>query len=247
MPPNWGGELELFILCFTRCAVMLSLSPPLSWRHFPMALRLGVAAVLAVPVMLSLSTAAPHVAGGLYALLLLREAAIGAALGLGLYLLVTAGLAAGTLVETGLGLPDDEEGPLATLLLLLIIVFFTQLGGLPWLVGALRESYVLAPVGTRLPELGGWSEMLYWPSRMLATMLALAAPIVLATILASWLVASLQRCLPGLRAEQLAPAARHVAAVLALALVVPLLGAFVLGGMSEAATAATRVLLRIGQ
>ena len=247
MSPNWGGESALFVLCFTRCAVMLSLSPPLSWRQFPMALRLGVAAVLAVPVMLSLSAAAPEVAGGLYVLLLLREAAIGAALGLGLWLLVTAGLAAGTLAETGLGLPDDEEGPLATLLLLLIMVFFVQLGGLPWLAGALRESYALAPLGTRLPELCRWSEVLYWPGRMLATMLALAAPIILATILASCLVASIQRCLPGLRAEQLAPAARHLAVLLALVVVAPLVGAFVLGGMSEAATAATQVLLRIGR
>jgi len=247
MSPKCGVETALFVLCFTRCAVMLSLSPPLSWRHFPMALRLGVAAVLAVPVMLSLNTAAPEVSGGLYALLLLREAAIGAALGLGLWLLVTAGLAAGSLAETGLGLPDDAEGPLATLLGLLIIVFFVQLNGLPWLAGAVRESYALAPLGTRLPELSRWSEAVYWPGRMLVTMLALAAPLVLATVLASWLVASIQRCLPGLRAEQLAPAARHLAVLLALVVVAPLLGAFVLGGMSEAATAATQVLLRMGR
>ena len=245
--PGAQAHLPLFLLCFTRCAVMLSLSPPLSWRQFPMALRMGVAAVMAAALMLSLSAAAPQVATGLYALLVLREAAVGAVLGLTLWLLVTAGLAAGHLMETGLGLPAEEEGPLATLLPLLIIVYFVQLNGLPWLVGALRESYVLAPPGGPLPEWSGWFEVLYWPGRMLATMLALAAPIVLATMLASWLVASIQRCLPGLHAEQLAPAARHLVVLLALVVAAPLFGAFVLGGMSEAAATATRVLLAMGR
>ena len=248
MPHQWPGLAAAFVLCFTRCAGDAQPGAAAELAAFPDGAAAGCGggaggagdAVAGRP-------ATPAVTAGCYGLLLVREVAVGAALGLGLWLLVTAGLAAGNLAQAGLGMSEEEEGPLATLLLLLILVFFVQLNGLPWLAGTLRKSYVLAPLGTSLPEASRWHEVIYWPGRMFATMLTLAAPLVLATVLASWLVASIQRCLPGLRAEQLGPAARHLAAILALVLVAPLLGAFVLGQMNAAAAAATQVLLRVGR
>lgn len=237
--------LPLAVLVFARCAGAVCLAPPVNWRHFPFALRLAAAAVLTAP--LSLSLQGPRLidfsAG--YPLLLVREVAAGAALGLGLWLLVSAGLAAGHLMQPEAAGEGEEEAPLATLLMLLMILFFVQLNGLPWLVNALRESYNLLPLTLEGGAVERWQGLVYWPGRFFAVMLTLAAPVVLATALASLLVASLQRCLPGLHSNQIAPAARHLAAIVSLMIVAPLLGAFVLGEMGHASQAAAALLLHV--
>ncbi|MHB8995936.1 MAG: flagellar biosynthetic protein FliR [Armatimonadota bacterium] len=232
--------LPLFALAFARCAGMVCLAPPLNWRPVPLGLRLAVGAVLAVPLMLSLPPVAPSLAGPLYLALLVREVAVGALLGLGLWLLVTAVASAGHMIDPMTG---DGEQPLATFLVILTIVFFVQLDGLPWLVAALRESYNLLPLDARTGSWGNWQSVVYMPGRMFIIMLSLAAPLVLAVILASALMASIQRCLPALQTGQLLSSARHLTTLLALILVAPLLGMFVLGEMNYAAQAASRVLL----
>ena len=244
MVPSWLPWLPLFVLAFARCAGMVCLAPPLNWRHFPFALRLAVAAVLAVPLLLCLPAQPSSLSAGVYLALLVREVAVGAALGLGLWLLVTAAASAGQMIDAGSG-EGATERPLAVFLTLLVIVFFVQLNGLPWLVSALRESYNLLPLSSALGPVSQWHEVVYLPARMFVTTLTLAAPIVLAVILASALVTSLQRCLPALQTGQLGPAARHLTALLALVVVAPLLGMFVLGEMTYAAQAASRVLLEV--
>lgn len=244
-PDQWLTWLPYGLLVFARCAGAVCLAPPVNWRHFPVALRLAVAAVLSVPLALALHLAAPPGFTPDYPLLLVREVAAGAALGLGLWLLVSAGLAAGHLMAPEMPPEGEEETPLATLLMLLVILFFVQLNGLPWLVNALRESYHLLPLTGGMGAVGSWRELVYWPGRYFAVMLALAAPVVLATALASLLVSGLQRCLPGLHSEHLAPAARHLAALMSLLIVAPLLGALVLGEMNRVSQAAALLLWHV--
>lgn len=244
MPPSWLPWLPLFALAFARCAGMVCLAPPLNWRHFPFGLRLAVAAVLSVPLMLCLPATTPVLPSGLYLALLVREVAVGAALGLGLWLLVTAAASAGQMIDAG-PVAGPSERPLATFLTVIVIVLFVQLNGLPWLVSALRESYNLLPLGSPVGAVSRWQEAVYLPGRLFVAMLALAAPAVLAVILGSALVTSLQRCLPALQTGQLGSAARHLTALLALVVVAPLLGVFVLGEMTHAAQAASRVLLEV--
>lgn len=245
MPETWLQWLPFAVLVFARCAGAICLAPPVNWRHFPLALRLAVAAVLTTPLALSLHPPAAVGFSTQYPLLLVREVAAGAALGLGLWLLVSAGLAAGHLMRPEAESDGEEEGPLATLLALLVILFFVQLNGLLWLVNALRDSYNLLPLTHGAGAAEQWQGALYYPGRFFAVMLALAAPVVLATALASLLVSSLQRCLPGLHTEQIAPAVRHLAAIMSLMVVAPLLGAFVLDEMNQVSQAAAAVLLHV--
>lgn len=234
--------LPLFVLAFARCAGMVCLAPPLNWRPVPLGLRLAAAAVLAVPLMLSLPPVQPVLAPALYLALLVREVAVGALLGLGLWLMISGVSSAGHLMDTG---ASESTSPLTTFLVILTIVFFVQLDGLPWLVTALRESYNLLPLNARLGPFSNWHGVVYMPGRMFVIMLSLAAPVVLAVVLSSAFVASIQRCLPALQAGQLIPAARHLATLLALVVIAPLLGMFVLGEMNYVAQAATRVLLEV--
>lgn len=256
MPQTWLVQLPLLILAFARCAGALCLAPPLAWRHFPVGLRLAVAAVLSLPLVLvlqlpgcsALVNGGGWLPSGAFLALLAREVATGAVLGLGLWLLVFAAAAGGRLAESGLFEEvEEDEGPLGTLLVLLVILFFLQLNGLPWLLNALRESYQLLPLAAGADSLEVVRACLYWPARLFGNLLLVGAPLLVATLLASWLVASVQRCLPGLSAAQAAPAARHLALLLALLAVVPLFGGLVLGQLTDVAQAASEALLRLAR
>ncbi len=240
--PLWG-------LVFARAAGLLALAPPTGWRHFPPVLRLAAAAVLALPLTLAVLPDQPQVlALPVYAAAVLREAAVGLLMGAGLWLLVWGAFAAGHLqdVMSGLGAADDEEGgPLANLFAVVAVVFFVQLNGLHWLVAFFRQSFALLPPGheASLVGAGGW---VYWPALFFAGLLQLAAPVVLATVLAGLLVGSLQRVLPDLRASETLPAVRALMTLLALALVAPLLGAVLLGQINTVAEATARWLMGLG-
>lgn len=240
LPEPGGGAPVLYLLVFARCAGLLCLSPPLVWRPLPLPLRLGVAAVIALPVTALVGEAPPLLGSGAYVSLVVREAALGMILGLGLWLLVAAGQAAGQVAETGVYAPVEEEGPLAALLGLVVIVFFVQLGGLTWLVKTLQLSYAIAPLTAHY---AGLPPGLAWlPALLFVSLAALAAPVVLATVLASWLVASVQRCLPGLQSAEVGPALRHLAVLTSLVVMAPLLGSFVLGELTRVATATGQLL-----
>ncbi len=245
-----GPELwALWGLTFARTAGLLALAPPTGWRHFPPSLCLAFAAVVAVPLSL---TAAPHEALVLghaaHAAAVVREAAIGLLMGLGLWLLVWGACAAGHLQDmmAGFAAPDEaEEGPLAQLFAAAALVFFVQLGGLHWLVTFLRQSYGLLPVaqGADLTAAAPWLSV---PGLYFVGLLQLAAPAVLAVVLVGLPVASLQRVLPDLRATELLPAARAAMTLLALAAVAPLLGAALLGQLATVAAATARWLAAAG-
>ena len=252
MIESWLHYLPLTGLAFARCAGAFLLAPPTGWRHFPVLLRLGVAAVVAVPLSLSLAPLMPAsaVPVGDWLLMLVKEVAVGLAIGLGLWLLVWGFFVAGHLGEVTI-LPTEEEegGPLARLLYLVAILLFLQLNGHHWLLAFLRDSYSLAPAG--LAEVGrltttasGW---LYWPGRMLLISLSAAAPWVLAIVLASAMTAALDRCLVGAQVAQLGGGVRYLTALVALIVTLPLLGGFLLGQVDAAAADIARVIAALGR
>ena len=180
-----------------------------------------------------------------YVLLLVTEFALGLVIGLAIWLVVWGFFAAGHLCDLTV-LPGDEEegGPLARLFYLLAIVLFIQLNGHQWLVAFLRESYNVAPVGLSPMGSGpatGW-EVLYWPGRMLLIAITAAAPMILAALLASAMVASLERCLGALQIGFPAGAARYLATMVALLVALPLMGGLLLAQVDAAAGDLAKVL-----
>jgi flagellar biosynthetic protein FliR len=239
------NALPLWGLVFARVAGALALAPPTGWRHFPVGLRLGVAALVALPLCavagpgetLTLSLTA-------YAAAVLREAALGLLMGLGLWLLIWGAFAAGHLqdVMAGFGGGEEAEGPLASLLYITAILFFLQLNGHHWLLSLLWHSYGLAPAG-EAPRVLAQTSWVYWPAMMFAAAVQLAAPVVLAVLLAVVMIASLERVLPGLRAAEVMSGARALLALVALAVVAPLLGAVFLAQVNGAAEVLARWLV----
>lgn len=241
---DWPAYLPLWGLVFARCAGALSLAPPTGARQFPLTMRLGVAAVVALPLALSLDPATVMLPLAMYLAALVREVAIGLAIGFGLWLIMWGMHSAGHLAEHGVA-GDEEEGPLANLMYVLAVALFVALNGPQWLIALLRDSYHAMPLfGTS--ALLAHPLWLYWPARLFALALAAAAPMVLAVALASLIAASAQRCLVGLQALEVSVGLRYLVTLVTLVVVAPLLGGFVLGQMNEAARELTRWLAQHG-
>lgn len=239
------GHLPLWGLTFARCAGALSLAPPTGARQLPLSMRLGVAAVVALPLGLSFDGAMVLLPLAAYLSALVREVAIGLAIGFGLWLIVWAMQSAGHLSEQGLVGDGEEGGPLANLMYLLAVVLFVALNGHHWLIALLRDSYEAVPLFGKTALLAPplW---LYWPSRLFAVALAAAAPMVLAVALSSLITASAQRCLAGLQALEVSVALRYLVTLVTLVVVSPLLGGFVLGQMNDMARELARWLAQHG-
>lgn len=231
--------LPVWSLIVARCAGLLALAPPAGWRLFPPWLRLGVAAALAAPLLAVTPTAWPATPGpGQWLALLVSELTLGLLLGLGLWLVVWGFYSAGHLADlmAGIALDEPEEGPLAQLMALLGVVLFIALNGWHWLLALLGESLRALPPGAvsgtwlLIPELwqGG-------PGRLFALTLTAAAPLVLAGLLAAGFIGAVQRLLGGQGMQPVSGAARYLAVVGSLAIVVPLLAGLLLGQLDELA------------
>lgn len=228
--PIWG-------LVWARLAGALLLAPPLSWRHFPVLLRLGVSVVLAFPLTMAVSPAQPlSLSVWAYILALAREATIGLFLGFTLWLFLWAAFAAGHLQDVlgGWALGEEEDGPLAELFHALAAVFFVQLNGLPWLLLFFKHSYMLVPIGQPV-QLWASRDWLAGPSLFFSTLLQVALPMLLAILLASLILSSLQRTLPQMRAAEILPASRAIVGLLVIVLSAPYLGGLFLAQINHIA------------
>jgi len=154
MTAGWLEQAPLVGLIFARCGGLMAVVPPVNVRQFPVALRVGIALVLAValaPVAIpDEATAALPMAS--YLALLVREAALGALMGLAAALVFWAFLVGGQLIDSYLGAGDgltraQGQGPMATLLYLTAGAAFLAMDGHHWLLAALGGSLTKLPLG----------------------------------------------------------------------------------------------------
>lgn len=248
MTETWLGQLPFLGLVLARCAGVCALAPPTGWAHFPPLLRLGVATALAVPLAALLAPHAParSLAPAAYLGLLAGNALVGLLIGGGLWLLVEAFRVAGRLTELWLdGAGASEQGPLSGFLHMVAVLFFVQLGGLRWLVVFLRQGCEVLPVTGGVSWHAVAGPWLQWPALMLATGLRVAAPMLLAVVLASAMAATLARAMGEVQISQVAPALRFTVLVVVLGAIAPLLAGLAMGEMdrwaNELATALNRL------
>ncbi|MGD9857570.1 MAG: flagellar biosynthetic protein FliR, partial [Planctomycetaceae bacterium] len=228
--PLWRLATHVFMvfsLVAARLAGMLSVGPVFGHPAVPRTVRLLLALGLALVVTPSLLTADLNAAGQgrfahsgcqsianspnsllEFAGLAAVELALGAALGLGVALLLSAMLLAGALVDQQLGLSlADEMNPelkISTaiggrLLYLLGVAAFVCAGGHVLLTTALMDSFAAIPVGfgSLPPPLAETLNSLVQQSLLLA--LRVAAPLLAAAMLTSFALGVLGRTLPQLQ------------------------------------------------
>jgi type III secretion protein SpaR/YscT/HrcT len=198
-------------LALARCLPVTWVVPAFGGRALmgPIRIGFGVAlAALSLPAVL----AGGHASGlgpvGL-ALWMAREAAVGLTLALLLSVSFRAAEAAGRLIDVVRGanvaevlapMSGERESPASLLTGMLAVVVFLELGGLPRVAEALARSYEVLPVG-------GWTDALAWRGALtkvafvtgglLETALGLAAPVVVAVLLADVVLGLVARAAPG--------------------------------------------------
>ncbi len=177
----------------------------------PAPLRMGFGLALSVLCLPRTAGQIPADLGPTLAVLLLaREVAVGITVGLLGSCIFRAVEAAGRLTDTMRGagmsevaspLSEGRSSPLGELNLLLAVVIFVELGGLPQAAAALSRSYDAVPlaVGAGALRLGGVLAVVTLTSaKLLESALAFAAPAIVALLLADLLLGAVGRIAPAL-------------------------------------------------
>ncbi|MEK6609257.1 MAG: flagellar biosynthetic protein FliR [Myxococcota bacterium] len=248
------GDQTLIVgaLVFARIGPALAVVPALGGRLVPgpakVAASLAIAALIA-PLIAAGTGAAATAAGpvGIFAIAL-REALIGFALGLIASVGLLAAEAAGRLADTALWPSSREDGPLARLYLLLAAALFFAVSGHRTVLRALAGSYEALPLGAGLASTAGFVDATVRATGgLIAAAIGLAAPVIVALLLADLATGAIGRFVPRANAALLALPARALLAIVAAlgtALVLgPGLGRAAASG-AQAIAAALRALAR---
>jgi flagellar biosynthesis protein FliR len=211
--PGLLGIVVAATLGAARLVPVIWLVTPLGGPRLPATVRVGFAALLALVAAPALVTATGGDAlAGLSAprfmLLMAREIAVGFCLGLVASAAFRAAEIAGRLGDTLRGAnvaeilvptADERASPLGALYLLLATVVFLQIGGVPRLVEALLASYRTLPIAGGLGEPAARRValvVLAASAKLIASGLALAAPVVVALWLTDLALGLIARAAP---------------------------------------------------
>jgi flagellar biosynthetic protein FliR len=213
MPPS--GLLGLVVataLGAARVSPVIWMVAPLGGPRLPATVRLGFALLLALvasPALVAAGGGALAELSALHFMLLLaREAVIGLCLGMVASAAFRAAEVAGRLGDTLRGAnvaeilvptADERASPLGVLYLLLATIVFLQIGGVPRLVDALLSSYETLPIGGGLGALATRRAALVVvvaSAKLIASGLALAAPVIVALWLTDLALGLIARAAP---------------------------------------------------
>jgi flagellar biosynthetic protein FliR len=217
------------LLLATRMAAMLLLTPVLYAASMPVVARLliaiGLACVVAMPFASSLG-AMPQDAGGMMTAIL-REAAIGATLGLGILMAFAGFAVAGRLVDVQIGfgvaqvfdpLTRTRVPVLSSVFSLFAAVFFFLVNGHHVLLRGIAYSVDRFPVGQGWPGAGAAEPLVRQMASLFALGFALAAPLVLGLLLLDFVLGVASRNLPQMNMLVMGMPVKILAGLLALSI-----------------------------
>lgn len=210
-----GGEARFLVLgagaALARVVPAVWLAPLLGGRLAPATVKMGVSVALALAAAPWLATPARALAAAAPLLLLavlLKEAMVGAAAGFVMGLVFQAAEATGRLMDIarGAGLAEvlvpqlgERSSPLGDLSFQLALVLFLALGGHRLYLAALAASYQVLPLA-HFPPATGLSGLAALCLRLTADLLllavSLAAPVLVAGLLADLVLGAINRFLP---------------------------------------------------
>ncbi len=231
MQADWLVQAPAFGLVLARCGGMLAIAPPLNVRQFPMTVRVGIAAALAL-ALTPIATIGPGLealAPLPYLALILREVAVGLLMGLAAALVFWGFTVGGQLIDTHLGAGDAGQrsggrGPMTTLLYLTAGAAFLATDAHHWLLAALAEGLTTLPLGGSVALVAGAGGVATLAREMLLVGVAVAAPTLAVIYAAEVALAAFVRLLPHLGLAEPRGPVRWSAGLLGMAACLPLVG-----------------------
>lgn len=209
MLPDLEPTVVAFALGSARTVPFVWLIPAFGGPSLPARVRLALGFALSVLCFPLIAGRVP--AGGpvLWVLLALRECGVGLVMGFVAACMFRAVEAAGRLTDTLRGAnlaeaiaPDQgsRSSPLGELLLLLSVVVFLEAGGAGILATALARSYEAVPLGATATSPAGLREaallVIVASAKLIESAVGLAAPAVVALLLADVALGALGRAVP---------------------------------------------------
>jgi type III secretion protein SpaR/YscT/HrcT len=206
-------ELERWLLAMgvglTRTLPIVWMIPAFGGKNVPAQVRMGLALALSAVSFPQVLLSLPRTGGPMFWILLLaREGLVGFTVGFVGASIFRAAESAGKLIDILRGanmaevlspVAEERSSPLGDIFTLLVSVIFLELGGLPLVAAAMARSYEAVPLDfTPMPaSLAGAANLVIITSaKLLEATLALAAPALVALLLADLVLGAVARMAP---------------------------------------------------
>lgn len=238
MPELDGLQTVLtgFALSVPRILTALAFLPFLTHQNSSALLRSAIAAALTLPVLPLTIAQVQHarIEDGLLLLLICKESALGLCLGFATAIPFWAAEALGFVIDNQRGattasmvnpMSGDDASPLAILVHQAYVVLFLLLGGLTIVLRVLYDSYLLWPVTAPLPTFDPAFAQHYLGllDNLIRTAVVLAAPAMIAMLLAELALAIVSLFAPQMQVFFLAMPIKSGIALFVLVMYFPLL------------------------
>ena len=230
------GSAAVMVLLGARVAGLVAVAPAWSARTVPVRLRAALLVLLTVllqPAALASAAAAPAITPAV----VLGEALVGIAMGLGAAVLVGAAESAGEMMAVQMGLsgaaldPSSEQpaAPLGQFAQLFAVALLLSVHAHEVMLDALSASTRAVPVGAPVDAHAGLGALLGLGGSLFALGLRFAAPVIAAVLVANLALAVLGRAAPTINLLALAFPVQILVGLLALAAALPLIAAWLAG------------------
>ncbi|MCO4891645.1 MULTISPECIES: type III secretion system export apparatus subunit SctT [Cupriavidus] len=227
---QWGREVIMpIVMVMPRLLTAFTVLPFLSQQAIPGVARNGIVLAIALFVSPGARIDLDAVAGGLWLVLIFKEAFIGLLLGMAFGLFFVALQMIGELIDfqTGSGnatffdpVTQQEDGPMENLLSHFGIALFAALGGFIAMTGVIVESFAFWPVMSFGPEMSlasmGFANL--YAGTLFSWVVKLAAPILLLLVIVELGFALIARFVPQFDVFQFAQPVKISVAFLMLVL-----------------------------
>lgn len=218
------GGFAVWGLLFARTAGVALLVPPVGHPQVPLSLRIAASAFFAVPL-LYLVEEVPQTAVGVtdYAGFVAVNLVVGLAVGAAVAAVLYGAMIAGGYLDTVAGWSEAEVSrrPGGQGVFLFTIALFVLIDGHHAVIGTLAASFaVIPPVPADVTALAHHA-LVAWPAKMFTCSVLIAAPALLAALLARTVIAVAERLFEQLRDSGLSAAGGSLLSLAALALTLP--------------------------
>ncbi|MEP7305650.1 MAG: flagellar biosynthetic protein FliR [Acidobacteriota bacterium] len=238
-----------FGLLLVRPGMVMMLAPGFGGNYAPARIKVGLTAIIGIALMPSVG-ALPITDSLPLVLIVVREIAIGAALALGVQILVAGAEFAGHLAGHQMGLSygatvDPQSGvrnPLLSVLFANIAVMtFLMIDGHHAVLRALRQSYIDLPVGMGSVDAALSQSIARLLGIVFTLGVRLVAPVVLVLVLVEIAMALLARSAPMLNLNAAGAPVRLVVGLIMLSVMIPAVASVVAGAASSVLRSAVQM------